>query len=249
MQNVVHYLKTIPLLQGLPPAAIEALALQVLPHHLDEGDILFRKGAPGSSVYMVRSGWVKIVTENPSGGELVLNHCGPGEVVGEMALIDREPRSAGVVALGAVDVLELTRDTFLEVLSHQPILALDVMRNFSARLRFATTYIEKAIEWSHRIAEGDYHFAIEQIQSETGIVDRNKADEVRAVELLAAFFNMVEGVRNREETLKQQLRELSIEIDESKRREAFEEVAQSPFFKDLKSSVQKMRQRDSGEEK
>ena len=249
MQDVIRYLKTIPLLQGLPGEAIEALAAEVLPRHLEPGDVLFHKGADGRSVYMIRRGWVKIVTENASGDELVLNHCGPGEVVGEMALIDREPRSAGVAALSPVDVLELKRDTFLQVLTRQPILALDVMRNFSARLRFSTTYTEKAIEWSRRIAAGDYHLTIEEIQSATGIVDRNKADEVRAAELLSAFFDMVEGVRSREETLKQQLRDLSIEIDEAKRRQAFEEVAQTTFFKDLKSSVRQIRQRQSDDDK
>ena len=230
MQNIADHLKNIPLLQGLPHEAIEALAGEVKVRHLEAGQSLFHKGDVGSAVYMIRTGWVKIVTENESGDELVLNHCGPGEVVGEMALIDHEPRSAGVVTLS------------------EPILALDIMRNFSARLRFSTTYIEKAIEWSRRIAAGDYYLTFEEIASANGIVDRTKADDVRAVELLSAFFEMVEGVRSREEELKQQLRELSIEIDEAKRRKTFEEVAQSTFFKDLKSSVQQIRRRQAGDD-
>lgn len=248
VQNVVESLKKIPLLQDLPQETIEEMARQVRPHYLEQGDVLFRKGQPGDAVYIIRSGWVKIVTENAGGEELTLNHCGPGEVVGEISLIDGEPRSAGVVALEAAEVLELKREAFMDELARQPLLALDVMRNLSARLRFATTYVEKAIEWSNRIAEGDYNFAIEQIQSESGVVDRDKADDVRAGELLAAFFHMVEGVRTREETLKQQLRDLSIEIDEAKRREAFEQVAQSPFYQELKASLQQMRRRQSDEE-
>ena len=249
MQDIIRHLQAIPLLQGLPAEAIEALASQVSPRRLEAGDVLFRKGDEGNAVYVIHRGWVKIVTENEAGEELVLNHCGPGEVVGEMALLDREPRSAGIVALGSVEALELKREAFLQVLSRQPMLALDVMRNFSARLRFSTTYIEKAIAWSRRIAAGDYHVAIEQIQSDSGIVDRSKADEMRANELLGAFFEMVEGVRTREETLKQQLRDLSIEIDESRRRQAFEEVAQSEFFKDLKSSIQQIRRQQSDDSK
>lgn len=249
MQNIADHLKNIPLLQGLPHEAIEALAGEVKVRHLEAGQSLFHKGDVGSAVYMIRTGWVKIVTENESGDELVLNHCGPGEVVGEMALIDHEPRSAGVVTLSEVDLLELKRDAFMQVLARQPILALDIMRNFSARLRFSTTYIEKAIEWSRRIAAGDYYLTFEEIASANGIVDRTKADDVRAVELLSAFFEMVEGVRSREEELKQQLRELSIEIDEAKRRKTFEEVAQSTFFKDLKSSVQQIRRRQAGDDR
>jgi CRP-like cAMP-binding protein len=249
MHDVVQHLKNIPLLQGLPDETLRALAAELDTRHLHTGDILFHKGADGDAIYIIRSGWVKIVTENSAGQELVLNHCGPGEVVGEMALIDREPRSAGVIALSPVDVLQLKRETFMQVLSRQPMLALDIMRNFSARLRFSTTYIEKAIEWSRRIAAGDYHLTIEDIESTSGIVDNDKADDVRAAELLSAFFEMVQGVRDREESLKQQLRQLSIEIDETKRRQAFEEVAQSPFYQDLKSSVQQIRRQQSGDEK
>lgn len=249
MHDVIQHLKNIPLLQGLPDDTLQALAAELHTRHLETGDVLFHKGAGGDAIYIIRSGWVKIVTENSAGQELVLNHCGPGEVVGEMALIDHEPRSAGVIALSPVDVLQLKRDTFMQVLSRQPMLALDIMRNFSARLRFSTTYIEKAIEWSRRIAAGDYHLTIEDIESTSGIVDRDKADDVRAVELLSAFFEMVQGVRDREESLKQQLRQLSIEIDETKRRQAFEEVAQSSFFQDLKSSVREIRRQQSGDEK
>lgn len=247
MQDIVRHLQAIPLLQGLPEEAVEALAAQVTPHQLRTGDILFRKGDEGNAAYVIHRGWVKIVTENEAGEELVLNHCGPGEVVGEMALIDREPRSAGIIALGPVEALELKRDAFLQVLSGQPMLALDIMRNFSARLRFSTTYIEKAIAWSRRIAAGDYHVAIEQIESDSNVVDRSKTDDSRANELLAAFFEMVEGVREREETLKQQVRDLSIEIDESRRRQAYEEVAESDFFKDLKSSIKQIRQQNTDE--
>jgi CRP-like cAMP-binding protein len=248
LKNTVEELRKIPFIHGLPDQAIAELAQQVQHRRLEKGQVLFRKGEPGASLYLIRSGWVKIVTENHEGGELVLNHCGPGEVVGEMSLIDQEPRSAGVVTLSPVEVLELKRETFMEVLSQQPLLALDVMRNFSARMRFATTYIEKAIEWSHRIAEGDYHFTLEEIVSESGVVDRTKADETRAAELLAAFFHMAEVVRDREETLKQQLQDLTIEIDEAKRRRSFEQVAQSDFFKDLRSTVRQMRQQPENDD-
>lgn len=247
MQDIIRHLQAIPLLQGLPADAIEALADQVTPRQLQAGDVLFRKGDEGNAAYVIHRGWVKIVTVNEAGEELVLNHCGPGEVVGEMALIDREPRSAGIIALGPVQALELKREAFLQVLSRQPMLALDIMRNFSARLRFSTTYIEKAIAWSRRIAAGDYRMAIEQIKSDSHIVDRSKTDDSRANELLAAFFEMVEGVRAREETLKRQVRDLSIEIDESRRRQAFEEVAQTDFFKDLKSSIEQIRQQKADE--
>jgi CRP/FNR family transcriptional regulator, cyclic AMP receptor protein len=247
--DTIKYLKKLPLFQGLPEDVIVEMAREVKQHKLVRNDVLFLKGDPGSSLYIIRTGWVKITTEDQHGDELVLNHCGPGETVGEFSLIDEEPRSAGVVALSALDTLELKRETFLRVLDREPLLALDVMRNIVARGRFATTYIEKAIDLSHRIAEGDYSFAIDQIQNiQSTFVDVHKADETRASELLSAFFHMVEGVRSREENLKQQVYELTVKIDEKKRQEEVKSLTQSPFFSNLKSAAQKLRQQRDLEE-
>jgi len=84
-----------------------------------------------------------------------LNHAGPGEVVGDIALLDGEPRSTSAITLSEVRALELKRDVFMKVLKKQPQRALNVMQNLARRLRFAVTYIEGAVEWTKRIAEGD----------------------------------------------------------------------------------------------
>ena len=144
---IIKYLKKLPLFDGLPQAIIVDMAEGVTTQKLVKDEILFRRGDPGNSLFVIRTGWVKITTEDGDGDELVLNHCGPSEVIGEMALIDEEPRSASVVALSPVELLELRRETFMDALYKQPLLAVDVMRNLSARIRYATTYIEKAIEW------------------------------------------------------------------------------------------------------
>lgn len=247
--DTVKYLKKLPLFQGLPDPALAEMAAHVVRRSLPKDAVLFRKGDPGDSLYVIRTGWVKITLEGAYGDELALNHCGPGEVVGDLSLIDHEPRSAGVVTLSDVEVLELKRDAFMTVLGNEPLLALDVMRNITARVRFTTTYIEKAIELSHRIAEGDYSFAIDQIQSiQSTIVGGRKTDETRASELLAAFFRMVEGVKNREENLKNQLRQLTIEIDEGKRKQEFDDLTKSPFFANLKSAAKTLRQQRADEE-
>lgn len=248
-KDIIKYLQKLPLFDGLPDEIIVDMASEVSTQKLVKDDVLFSRGGPGESLFIIRTGWVKITTVDGDGDELVLNHCGPSEVIGEMALIDKEPRSASVVALSPVEVIELKRNTFMEALHKQPLLAVDVMRNLSGRIRYATTYIEKAIEWSHRIAEGDYGFAMSQIQNVQSTMIREKSDEARAGQLLSAFFEMVRGVQEREENLKQQLRELSIEVDETKRKQEFESLTESTFFSNLKSAAQRMREeRDKTEE-
>ncbi|MEW6718275.1 MAG: cyclic nucleotide-binding domain-containing protein [Chloroflexota bacterium] len=245
-EKISSRLKQLPLFERLPDEVINKLAESVVTRNLSKNEVLFQKGEKGNALYIIRTGWVKIVTEDEGGKELVLNHCGPGEVIGEIELIDESPRMSGAVAISSgVELVELKRDVFLGVLQKQPLLTMDIMQGLCAKLRFAITYIEKAVEWSNRIAEGDYGFAKDQIRvTQSTIIDARKPDEARASELLSAFFRMVEGVQQREETLKQQLLKFSIEIDDQKRREEVEGVIQSTFFGKLKIETGKFRRKD-----
>lgn len=245
-KDTVTQIRKISLFENLPEEAIEELAGKISPRQLHKNDILFHEGDPGEAIYLIRTGWIKLVTSDVEGEELVLNHCGPGEVIGETELIDQAPRSVKAVAISSqVELLELKREGFIEVLMKYPALALDLMRGLAAKLRFAYTYIEKAVEWSQRIAEGDYSFAMEQIRTtQSTIIDTSRPDEARANELLSAFFQMVKTVKAREEKLKQQIQHFTIQIDETKRQEEVEDVIQSTFFGRLKFVTGKLRQQN-----
>ena len=82
----------------LDPAARSALAEEMEPHSLYGGEVLFRQGEIGDSVYVVVSGRVSVLLTDADGSVRVLAELGAGEVVGEMAYIGGEPRSATVVA-------------------------------------------------------------------------------------------------------------------------------------------------------
>ena len=132
----------------------------------------------------------------------------------------------------------------MKVLKKQPQLALNVMQNLAGRLRFAVTYIEGAVEWTQRIAEGDYDFATQQLQDvQSTIVDSNKGDEARVDQLLMGFFHMLEGIREREENLKSQLAQLDIEIDETKREQQVGAISQSTMFGRIRLAAFKFRNR------
>ena len=177
------------------------------------------------------------------GKELMLNQCGPGEVIGEMSLIDSSPRSANVVAIEPTPwSWSSSANAFWRELGKHPSLGMDVMRNLSARLRYATTYIEKAIEWSARVAEGDYGFAIRQIQDDRDRpADAHPTDEARAAQLLAGFFRLVEGVREREDSLKREVRRLEIEIDQTRRARDVDTFTGTDFFARLKARSEELR--------
>lgn len=238
----VETLKHLPLFEAAPEDLLYEVASKMVPVVLKPDEVLFRKGDAANSLYLVKSGWVKIVTKDSSGDELVLNQCGIGDAIGEMSIIDDSPRSASVVAITPVEMLKLDRDAVLNVLFRQPTVAMYIMRKLSSRLRFNTTYIEEAIELSKQIAEGDYSFAMDKIQdAQNRIVGEGVSDSDRATELLSAFFSMIQGVQEREEELKNQLRQLTIQIDEKKRKEEYEQLTSSSFYADLKEAADKMR--------
>lgn len=234
---------------SLPDSVLEELSKGIKELSLESGEELFGKGDPGDALYIIQTGWVKLVGEDAEGSEVVLNQVGPGNIIGEMAMIDEEPRSAGVVAITPTKLLKLQSEQFVEVLRQEPSIGIQVIRDISERLRFANTYLENAIEWSQRIASGDYGFAREQMEKlqATMILSQQDNDD-RANRFLATFFNMVEDIREREETLQRELDQLIIEIDESKRDEEVKELSGSEFFKSLKSKKDKLRGKKSEEE-
>jgi len=241
--KLIRYLESLSLFQGTPHDALDKIAHQIDTHSLQKGDVLIHKGAPSDSLFIIRTGWVKVVAEETQGEEVVLNQCGPGEVMGEMSLTDKQPRSNTVVALSPTRVLEIKYDVILDVLNEHPILAFSLMRDMADRIRFSNAYINESIQWCQYIATGNYEFVQNQVQqSQATIIDATKSHEARASAFLSAFFKMVEGVKKREENLKQQVQMLTIQIDEAKRKQAVSDVTENDFFKSLKSTARKLRQ-------
>jgi CRP-like cAMP-binding protein len=237
-QDITSQLKKINWFIELPNDFFAALAQKVRIRTLSKDEMLFNKGDEGNSLFIISSGRVKIVTQDSQNNEVVLNQVGAYEIIGEMALLDHEPRSAGVVALEETSVMELSREDFMEILSGQPELALSVIRNLISRLRHNTSYIEQITEMSRRVARGDYSF-LSETQSEQTEEERSGQDKIR--QLMAEFYSMVQGVRERETELKEQLQKLALQIDEAKRKQVFEEITNTDFYASLKKQAQKLR--------
>ncbi len=238
-QDILEHLKKTSIFSGLTDEALTDVARSASTRKLAKGDILMKKGDVGDSLFLIQHGWMKIVTEDSKGDELIINKCGPGETIGEMALLDQSPRSATVIALEDAQVVELKQDVFEKVLNQRPDVSLSIIRSYSDRLRFSTTYIEKAIDWAQKIAEGDYSF-IDQTQP---TLSNTKSDDDKATQLLSAFFTMVRRVKEREDGLKQQLEKLSFEIDQARRKQEFEEITSTEFYTRLKEQAKALRQK------
>ena len=236
-ETIISQLKKSFLFRGLPNEVLIELGRKAARRAIPKDAVLMRKGDEGDSLFMINKGWFKIVAEDALGGELIINQTGPGETIGEMALLDRAPRSATVIASSDAEVLELNQDAFYEILDQRPDLAFELIRSFSSRLRFSTTYIQKAIEWSQKISAGDYSFT-----ENSQMMNRMEGtDEDKAGQLLSAFFQMVRNVKEREYQLKKQVEKLILQIDESRRKQEFEEITSTDFYADLKEQAKRLR--------
>ena len=81
----------------LPPELSAELFKTARPIRLKADQTLFTAGDPGDGCYRVEQGLLKVSVVSPSGGERILAILGPGALVGELAMIDAQPRSASVV--------------------------------------------------------------------------------------------------------------------------------------------------------
>jgi CRP-like cAMP-binding protein len=116
----VEALRRTRLLQSLPPAALDALAVGAVRRHLVADEVLFAEGDPAPDVAVVAVGRLKVVLRVPDRGELLVRIAGPGATLGEPSLADGGPRSATVVALEPTSVLLLRREQLIELVRAHP---------------------------------------------------------------------------------------------------------------------------------
>lgn len=137
-------LKRNPLLAGLEAGDFDRLLSAATPFVHQTRSRLCNEGDPGGSLFMILSGRVKVSKVAPNGKDSILAFMGPGEVLGEMTLIDGSPRSATVEALETTRVLEVQRRDFLPLLERNPSTAVWIIELLCKRLRSTSEMVEAA---------------------------------------------------------------------------------------------------------
>ncbi len=122
------------LLRDIQRDVLGAFAEQCEERRYTASEIIFREGDRTDGLYLVASGFVRIVTHRGQ-GEMQLARLGPGETIGEMGVIDDAPRSATAIA-GSFTVLSfIPREPFLDLVERQSSLSLKLLAMMSQRLR------------------------------------------------------------------------------------------------------------------
>jgi CRP-like cAMP-binding protein len=99
-----------------------------------DGEIIVRQGDVGDCMYVVQDGEVEIVVIE-GGEEVVLRCAGRNEILGEMAVFDRQPRSATIRARGKARILTLDKRHLLRRINEDPSLAFRMIETMSRRVR------------------------------------------------------------------------------------------------------------------
>ncbi|MBI4492781.1 MAG: Crp/Fnr family transcriptional regulator [Chloroflexi bacterium] len=121
--------------RGLPPQEVAELLRRSRLRRAAVGEILFHQGDPPGSVFIVRSGSIKLSLLSEDGQETVLALAQASDVVGEMSALDGQPRSATAVVVEAGEVGVLPRDDFLDYLHASAPACFRLLRLLVARLR------------------------------------------------------------------------------------------------------------------
>lgn len=124
MPQVTQFLSTVNGFSGVAPDELEAIAHQIQTASFRPEEYLIRRGESGDRMHVIRSGRVRIpLLDSATGKTKLVVHLGPGDLVGEMALLTGERRNADVVAETPVETLVIFRETLDPLLKDHPQLA------------------------------------------------------------------------------------------------------------------------------
>jgi CRP/FNR family transcriptional regulator, cyclic AMP receptor protein len=134
-----------PIFCDLEPQALDQLCRYAKHSSLKRGATIVSKGDPGNSLIAVVSGTVKISISSPDGRSAILNLIGPGEIFGEVAVLDGLARTADATANTNCEIYVIDRRDFLPFVRSQPALAMKFIELLCTRLRWTSDQVEEVI--------------------------------------------------------------------------------------------------------
>ena len=178
---------------ALPPELLAQLRDRTTLERLRRGDVIFEKGDPATSLYIVFSGRVAISARAGDGRESVISVLGPGALFGEMSLFDGGVRSAQARALTTAHLISIAFEDVKHVLVHRPDVLWAVVRILARRLRETDEALADAmfLDVTGRtakrllaLADGDDHFRMPLTQEElAGMVGASRERVNKAIAL------------------------------------------------------------------
>src|SRR6476659_6814640 len=145
VRSTLALLRNHPMFCDLEPEALDQLCRYAKHSTLKRGTTIVSKGDPGNSLVVVVSGTVKISISSPDGRSAILNLIGPGEIFGEVALLDGRARTADATANTNCEIYIIDRRDFIPFVRSQPALAMKLIELLCERLRWTSDQVEQVI--------------------------------------------------------------------------------------------------------
>lgn len=140
--ELVAWLQKTHLFQGIAPPQLKLLAAIAQPQTFAKGELIFRQGEAATGFFVIHQGRVKIFKLSSQGKEQIIRIFGAGENFAEVAALDGQPFPASAAALERVELLFFPNCHFLELMTHQADLAVNMLVGLSRHLRHLSQVIE-----------------------------------------------------------------------------------------------------------
>lgn len=149
------------LLAQLDDASLDSLLAVATERQFTNNQVIFQKGDLGTSMMAVLTGRVRISSYSEDGREIILNMIEPGQLFGEIALLDGKERSADATAMGKTTLLTLDRRNFVPFLEQNPKIAIRLFDVLCDRVRQTSEMVESIafLDFGARLAKLLLHMA------------------------------------------------------------------------------------------
>ena len=171
--NHMDFLRNVSLFESLAEHELEALSDLAFTRTFGKDSVIILAEEEGDTLFILKTGQVKVSIVSEEGREVILSLLGPGSVFGELSLLDGKPRSANVVATEEADLLMLRRSDFVQLIYKTPQIATALLAELASRLRKTDRQIEglALLDVTSRISETLLQLANEQgIETADGVV-------------------------------------------------------------------------------
>jgi len=150
LKDEVDMLRRVPLFCQIAPAKLKLLAFASERMSCREGQNLFRQGDIGDAAYVILSGTADVLVQSEA-GEIRVAEVEKNSIVGEIAILCDTARTATVRASSRLEVLKISKENFLELMSDFPDMAVEIMRVLANRLNHTTNELTEARSHQQRV--------------------------------------------------------------------------------------------------
>lgn len=131
-------LAKVPLFAGLPEDDLRILASHAVARRYRKNTIVLSKGEESDTMYVVRSGRLRVYLDDEQGNEITIRLLGPGDVFGELAMLSGAPRAANVMTMEDCELLVVSRSHFMEYLAANSQIGFRIIRALVQRIQEMT---------------------------------------------------------------------------------------------------------------